>query len=186
MARGLEDADVLEERNYRAVFRARAVRPFVNLVGVDANEDEEPKLPREDTAPPCGAEDRAAEEDEIPRTLPPREAREETGVVVVDDVGANKERADDGGMLGAVGVFEPVDDAGEEVGEGDEADDLGEREEERAHGWDGFSERTMVAEEGEGVLFDKLDAAYRDLRWGGGGEERCLVVRGACARGVAR
>jgi len=45
----LEDTPVLELRDQPAVFGASAVRPFVNLVRVDADDDKQPELPREQT-----------------------------------------------------------------------------------------------------------------------------------------
>lgn len=56
---------------------------------------------------------------------------------MVDDVGANEERPDDGRIFREVGVLGPVDDAGDEVGEGGDEDDLergAENREEQVHG----------------------------------------------------
>ena len=44
--RCLQDAPILQRGDQPAVFCAGAVRPFVDLVGVDAERDEEPQLPR--------------------------------------------------------------------------------------------------------------------------------------------
>lgn len=139
VARRLEHAEVLEEGNDGAIFGAGAVGPFVDLVGVDADRDEEPELPREDAEPRGGTDEGGTDEDEIPRALPPRKPREETRVVMVHDIRANEVRADDRSFDSAIGVFEPVDDAGEKIGEHDEAEDLGEGEECGAHGRRGFS-----------------------------------------------
>jgi len=50
---------------------------------------------------------------------------------VVNDVGADEEASEDGRVFGEVGVFGPVDEAGGEVGEGDDGEALQRDAEER-------------------------------------------------------
>ena len=51
--------------------------------------------------------------------MPPTEAGKIARVVVVDDVGAGDEWAEDGRVLAGVGVFDPVGEARDKVGEQD-------------------------------------------------------------------
>ena len=44
--------------------------------------------------------------------------------MMVDDVRLDHQRSDDRGLLGAVGVLEPMADAGQEVGQQDDAERL--------------------------------------------------------------
>ena len=96
----------------------------MDLVGVDADQHEEPDLPGQHIAPGRHADDRRPDEQQVPRAAPPVELGEVPRVVVVDDVRLDEVGAHDRGVLGAVGVFEPMDDAGHEVGEEDGADGL--------------------------------------------------------------
>ncbi len=131
LVRRLEDAPVLELGDDDAVFLAGAVRPFVDFVGVHADGDEEPDLPGEDVERPRAGEHDGAEDEEIPGALEPGVAGEEARVVVVDDVGADQEAAEHGRIFGEVGVLGPVDEAGGEVGEGDDGEALQRDAEER-------------------------------------------------------
>ena len=112
----------------------------MDFVGVDAEGNEEAELPAEETEGPRDEEHRGADEGEVPGTLPPGHVGEEARVVVVDDIGPDEERPDDRGVFREIGVFGPVDDAGDEVGEGGDEDDLergAEDGEEQVHG-DGY------------------------------------------------
>ena len=124
VVRRLEQADVLEEGDDGAVFPAGAVGPFVDFVGVGGDGGEEPRLPAEKAELPRDEEEDGGEGDEVPRALPPGVARHVARQVVVDDVGAANGGADERGVFADVGVFEPVDDAREEVSTGEHKDDL--------------------------------------------------------------
>lgn len=134
---GLEDVPVLEEGNETAVFLAGAVGPLVDFIGIDAEGDEEAELPAEEAERPGGEEEQCAHEHEVARAVPPRQMGEEAGVVVVDDVGSDEEGPDEGRIFREVGVFSPVDDAGDKVGDGGDEDDLersAENRDEQVHG----------------------------------------------------
>ena len=87
----------------------------MNLIGVDAQENEEPDMPGEHAGPGSAADDERTNEEEVPGALPPGQLGEEARIVVMDDVGPDGQRADDWGILGAVGVLQPMDEAGQEI-----------------------------------------------------------------------
>jgi hypothetical protein len=47
------------------------VRPFVDLIGVGADDGKEPQLPRQYIEPPCDEDNHRREAQQVPRTLPP-------------------------------------------------------------------------------------------------------------------
>ena len=79
LPRGLEDPAVLQERDDSAVLGPRLVRPFMNLVRIDAQEYEEPDVPGEYASPGGPADDQCADEQEVPGALPPGQLGEEAG-----------------------------------------------------------------------------------------------------------
>lgn len=66
MSRCLDDAGSLQERNQAAIFRRRPVRPFVELVGIDAKEYDQPDLPGEPPAEPGRAKHNQAKANQKP------------------------------------------------------------------------------------------------------------------------
>ena len=44
--------------------------------------------------------------------------------MMVDDIWPNHQRTEHGGILGAVGVFQPMEDPGQKIGEQDDAEGL--------------------------------------------------------------
>lgn len=52
VTRGLEQPDPLEQCNEEPVFFGRAMCPFVDLVGIDPKNHNQPNLPDQDTAKP--------------------------------------------------------------------------------------------------------------------------------------
>jgi len=84
LARRLENPAILEKRDERADLGARHVRPFMDLVRVDAENREEPDVPGEHVGPGGAADDQGAEEQQVPGALPPGQFGEEAGVMMVD------------------------------------------------------------------------------------------------------
>lgn len=159
VARGLEEVPVLELGDEPAVFGAGAVRPLVDFVGVDAEDGEPDELPAEEAAGPSAEEQEGAGEEQVAGTLPPGEAREVAREVVVHDVGADEERADDGCVLGEVGVFGPVHEAGDEVGQRGDEDDLQELQEGREEEVHGSGGLRCTGTESAGALPEYRKAA---------------------------
>lgn len=124
VSRCLEEADALEEGDDGAVFFAGAVGPFVDFVGGGDDGGEEPCLPAEKAEFPNDEEEDGGDGDRFSGALPPCVARHLSRQVVVDDVVAANRGADERGVFADVGVFEPVDDARDEVGAGEHKDDL--------------------------------------------------------------
>ena len=62
VVRSLEDADILQERDEASVLVARAVRPFVDLISVGADDGEQPDVPRQRAKRPRGEHDGGGDE----------------------------------------------------------------------------------------------------------------------------
>ena len=156
LPRSLQDPAVLEERDNSAVLGARLVRPFMNLVRVDAQEHEEPDLPGEHARPSGYSDQQCTDQQEVPGALPPGQFSEEARVVVVDDVRPDYQRAEYRGVLGAVGVFQPMKDAGQEISQQDDAEGL-EQDQEGVHG---VFIAVYFTSTGPRPLIDILDMTY--------------------------
>ena len=134
LPRTQEDPAILQAGHEGTDLGARLVRPFVHLVGVDADDHEEPDLPRQRVQPGRPAEDRGSDEQEVPGALPPAEPGEVPGMVVVDDIRLDQQRADQRGFLGPISVLQPVNQTRDEVGQQDDAEGLQGDEQCRMHG----------------------------------------------------
>src|SRR5262245_10317921 len=124
MARRLDQADTLEQGNYGTVFYRCPVRPFVDLVGVDSQEDDQPDLPGEQTAEPSHRQYPQSKTQQQPRTLKPSVTREIARVVVMQDVWFCDKPASNRPVLVAIGILEPVKQARKEVGHQHHSDEL--------------------------------------------------------------
>ena len=120
----LQHVDVLEEGDDGANLCTGHMRPLVNLVRVDVNQDKQPQLPTEVAEPSRPAQNHHPKQQEVPRALPPVILREEPRVVVVNNVWLDHQRADYGSFLGAVGVFQPMDEASHKISQHDDAQRL--------------------------------------------------------------
>lgn len=116
MAGGLQEADVLEEADEPAVFATGAVGPFVDFVGVAADDGEEDNVPGEETEQGGGEGHEGHGDEEVAVALPPGVAGHAAGQMMVLDIGAADPLAHPGCVLADVSVFDPVDEAGGEIG----------------------------------------------------------------------
>jgi hypothetical protein len=116
MSGTLQDPQIMEKVYPRAVFAAAAVRPFVDLVGVSDQGGKEPDGGCEHSESPSGGEDQAGDEPQVPTRGYPGFAEEMAGSVVMEDVGACDELAQDRAVVAEVGVFDPMEYADEKIG----------------------------------------------------------------------
>lgn len=119
--RGEDEAGALEERDDGAVLASGSVGPFVDLVGVGADDGEEPDMSGEAAGGSGDKDDAHGKQAEISRALAPSFAGHVPRKVVVDDVGATDGGADKWSGFADVGILDPVDDTGGEVGDADDA-----------------------------------------------------------------
>lgn len=106
----------------------------MDFIGVGGDDDKEPYGPGKHAEGPGTEYDCAGNKKKIPRTLPPTQAGEVAWVVMVDDIGAGDERAEDGCVFASVGVFDPMDEAGDKVGQQDGGQNFKKNE------WEGLHE----------------------------------------------
>ncbi|HEV8581641.1 MAG TPA: hypothetical protein VGX68_21445 [Thermoanaerobaculia bacterium] len=117
MSGRLEDAAVVEEIHQPWIFGARPMRPLVELVGVDADGNDQDDLPLE-SADGCGAgENEPTQDEQNIGALEPGVAREFGGIVVVEDVGLRNQPSCHRPMRLTVGVLEPMKQTREKVGQ---------------------------------------------------------------------
>ena len=69
--RGLQQANLLQKGDNASILLAGLVRPFLDLIGVGADDGKEPQLPRQYIEPPCDEDNHRREAQQVPRTLPP-------------------------------------------------------------------------------------------------------------------
>ncbi len=106
----LNEADVLEDRNEAAVFPAAPMRPLVNLVGVDADGDDQYDLPDQAVQQPRHKECDTPHHQENVRALEPGVSREVGWLMMVEDVGPSDQLPGDRPMLPSVGILQPVEE----------------------------------------------------------------------------
>src|SRR5215471_13474177 len=111
MAWGLDQVDTLEQGNDGAVFSRRAVRPFVDLIRVDPEDDHQPDPPGEHATHPSHGQNRQSKAQQQPRTLKPSMTREIARVMVMQNIWLCDEPAGNGPVLVAIRVLEPVEEA---------------------------------------------------------------------------
>src|SRR6202021_217669 len=92
---GLQDAQVLQPGNDTPVFFARAVRPFVKLIRVGAQQSKEPDRPCQTIQLPGDEHGNGGEQDQIPRTLPPAMAGHVAWKMVMNGIGSPHKAADE-------------------------------------------------------------------------------------------
>ncbi len=124
VTRRLQEANVLEPGDDPAVFRARAVRPL-NLVRIHGERDEDDDLPGQQMQPCCGAENGQAGKEQLVGALPPTQLGEISREVMVHDVWLYNGGADHWRVLIEIRVLNPVDGAGNKIGESDSEDEFG-------------------------------------------------------------
>jgi hypothetical protein len=122
VANGLQKASALQEGDDLPIFARAAVFPFVNFVSIGAEDGEEEQRPMQEAEVPRSKHHKRGGDREIPIALPPSFFNEGAGLAMVEDVGFDDPFADDGDVLAAIGVFEPVNETGGEIGGEDGAD----------------------------------------------------------------
>ena len=115
MLRRLQQPDVLQEGDEPAVFLPGAVRPFVDFVGVRADNNKQPYVPRQQIQAPRDQNDGGRKEREVPGALPPSVPRHVAGQVMVDDIRLTHERPDQWRVFPHIGVFRPMNNPCHEV-----------------------------------------------------------------------
>ena len=97
-----------------AIFLARAMFPFMELIRVGSQKGKQPDVPCEQVEAP-GADDKdGREQNQIPRSLPPTMPRHETWIVMMHGVWAAHDPAKDRRGVADVGVLKPMDKSGGE------------------------------------------------------------------------
>jgi hypothetical protein len=124
VARRLDEANALKKRDKRPVLGRCAVGPLMDLVGVGAKNYEQPDFPGKVTAEPGNGQNHQAEARQVPRAMKPTVPGEIARVMVMQDIGFRDEPASDRPVLLSVGIFEPMEKAGEKVGHQHRSDNL--------------------------------------------------------------
>ena len=119
MARRLDQPNSLEERNEASVLRLGSVRPFMNLVCINAQNHEEPNVPGQGAEAPRYENNQSAQAEQVPRTLPPIVASEIPRVLVMQDVRFGNQASGDRPLLAAIGILQPVEKPGDKIREQD-------------------------------------------------------------------
>ena len=134
MTRRLQNADILKERDNRSVFPGRAVRPFVELIGIGGQDGKQPDLPCQHAAQPREDDEQRGEKAQVPRALPPVELGHETRVMVMDNIWPGDVPANQRRVLAHIRVFKPMDESGDKFRGKDSSDSSQKNDDRCKHG----------------------------------------------------
>jgi hypothetical protein len=134
VARSLEDPKAMKGGDKGAVFFRTAVCPAVEFIAEGPKRAKEPQLPRDAERQGRRDEDDGTKNRGDDVAMPKWAPDKITRLVMMNDVWSDNIFAKKGSLLGRVRVLEPVEDAGKEIDEDDNGDNLNGGEENFIHG----------------------------------------------------